>query len=170
MRRRVTQEIAIFSMLAALMFASKLLMEMLPNIHLIGVFTMAITLVYRAKALYSIYLFVLLMGVYGGFNLWWIPYLYIWTVLWGVTMLLPKNMPKRVAPVVYALVCGVHGFLYGALYAPAQALMFGYDFKTMLVWIASGIPFDLIHGASNIVCAALIIPITRAIRATDREL
>lgn len=170
MKRRVTQEIAIFSMLGALMFASKLLMEMLPNIHLVGVFTMAITLVYRAKALYPLYLFVLLTGVYGGFNLWWIPYLYIWTILWGVTMLLPKNMPKRIAPVVYAVVCGLHGFLYGTLYAPAQALMFGYDFKTTLAWIVGGLPFDLIHGVSNIVCAMLILPITRAIRATDRDL
>lgn len=157
-------------MLGALMFASKLLMEMLPNIHLVGVFTMAITLVYRAKALYPLYLFVLLTGVYGGFNLWWIPYLYIWTILWGVTMLLPKNMPKRIAPVVYAVVCGLHGFLYGTLYAPAQALMFGYDFKTTLAWIVGGLPFDLIHGVSNIVCAMLILPITRAIRATDRDL
>ena len=151
------------------MFASKLVMEVLPNIHILGVLVMAITIVYRAKALYPIYLYVIMNGLYAGFNVWWIPYLYIWTILWGVTMLLPKKMPRVVAPIVYALVCGIHGFFFGILYAPAQAIMFGYDWRTMLVWIVSGIPFDLIHGVSNLVLASLIIPITKAIRMADRR-
>ena len=163
------REVAVFSMLGALMFASKLVMEVLPNIHILGVLVMAITIVYRAKALYPIYLYVIMNGLYAGFNVWWIPYLYIWTILWGVTMLLPKKMPRVVAPIVYALVCGIHGFFFGILYAPAQAIMFGYDWRTMLVWIVSGIPFDLIHGVSNLVLASLIIPITKAIRMADRR-
>lgn len=163
------REIAIFSMLAALMFASKILMEFLPNIHLLGVFTMAITIVYRAKALYPIYAYVFVNGLYAGFNVWWVPYLYIWTILWGVTMLLPKRMPPRLAPIVYAVVCALHGFLYGILYSPAQAIFFGYDFKTALAWVIAGIPFDLIHGFSNLCCGFLIIPIVRAIRTADRS-
>lgn len=35
----------------------------------------------------------------------WVLYLYIWTVLWGVVMLLPKKMPKRIQPIVYMTVC-----------------------------------------------------------------
>ena len=86
------REMAVFSMLGALMFASKQIMALAPNIHLLGVFIIAFTVVYRAKALYPIYIYVLLEGMLGGFATWWIPYLYIWTVLWGVTMLLPKKM------------------------------------------------------------------------------
>ena len=151
------------------MFASRLLMQLLPNIHLLGVFIMAITIVYRAKALFPIYLYVLMEGLYGGFNLWWMPYLYIWTILWGITMLLPRRMPRGVALLMYVLVCGTHGFLFGTLYAPAQALMFGYDFKTMIAWIVAGLPFDLIHGVSNLAAGALVIPIVKAIRAADRR-
>lgn len=169
MKLRV-QEIAIFAMLGALMFSSKLLMEVLPNIHLLGVFTMAITIVYRAKALYPIYIYVFINGLYAGFNVWWVPYLYIWTILWGVTMLLPRNMPKKVAPIVYAVVCALHGFLFGILYSPAQAIFFGYDFKTAVAWVIAGIPFDVIHGISNLFCGMLILPIVRAIRATDRRI
>lgn len=48
------REIAVFGMLGAVMFASKLLMEFAPNIHLLGTFIVAFTVVYRRKALYVI--------------------------------------------------------------------------------------------------------------------
>ena len=149
------------------MFLSKLVMEALPNIHLVGTLTVVYTLVYRKRALYPIYIFVLLAGVYAGFNGWWLPYLYIWTVLWGVVMLLPRNIPARLQPIVYMLVCAAHGFLYGVLYAPAQALLFGLDFSGMLAWIAAGLPFDLIHGVSNFFAGALILPLARIIRLAE---
>ena len=81
-------------MLAALMFASKVIMEVLPNLHLLGMLTMTYTLAFRTKALIPIYLYVFINGIYAGFATWWVAYLYIWAVLWGVTMLLPKKMPK----------------------------------------------------------------------------
>lgn len=151
-------------MLGALMYASKLIMEMLPNVHLIGVFTVAITVVYRKKALYPLYIFIFLTGMFGGFNLWWLPYLYIWLPLWGAAMLLPHNMPKKIAPIAYMLICSAHGFLYGTLYAPAQALIFGLSFDGMIAWIIAGLPFDFIHGVSNFFCSMLIIPIIKALR------
>ena len=92
------RETAIFAMLGTLMYASKMIMEIAPNIHLIGVFTIAFTVVYRKKALYPVYIFVLLTGLFSGFASWWIPYLYIWTVLWGFVMLLPKKLPKKLRP------------------------------------------------------------------------
>ena len=162
-------ETAIFAMLAALMFGSKELMALLPNIHLIGVFIVATTIVYRWKALYPIYGFVFLEGLIGGFSLWWLPYLYIWTVLWGAAMLIPKKLPKWLASIVCCIVCGLHGFCYGTLYAPAQALMFGLDAQGMLAWIVAGIPYDVIHGVSNIVCGAvLILPIVQVLSKADK--
>ncbi len=113
-----TREITIFAMLGAVMYASKLLLELAPNIHLLGVFTIAFTVVYRKKALYPIYIYVILNGIFCGFAAWWIPYLYIWTVLWGIVMLLPENMPKKIRPFIYMAVCAAHGFLFGTLYAP----------------------------------------------------
>ncbi len=155
-------------MLGALMYASKMIMEVMPNIHLLGVFTIALTVVYRKKALYPIYIFVFITGLFSGFSTWWIPYLYLWTVLWGLTMLLPKNMPKKIAPLVYMAVCAAHGFLYGTLYAPAQAVLFGLDFKGMIAWIAAGLPWDAVHGVSNFFCGMLIVPLISAIRLADK--
>ena len=162
--RITVREMAIFSMLAALMFCSKVIMEALPNIHLLGMFIMVYTLVYRTKALIPIYLFIFMTGLYGGFGLWWLPYLYIWAILFGVTMLLPRRMPRALAAAVYPIVCCLHGLLYGVLYAPAQALIFGLDFKGMLAWIAAGFPFDLLHGLGNLVAGLLILPLSELLR------
>ncbi len=162
------REIAVFGLLGSLMYAAKAIMEALPNIHLVGALIVAYTVVYRKKALYPIYIYVLLCGLFGGFNLWWLPYLYVWTVLWGAVMLLPKRMPKWVATVVYMVVCSLHGFLFGVIYAPAQALLLGLDFNGMIAWIISGLPFDITHGISNFVCGALILPIVNLLRSLER--
>jgi len=161
------RETAVFGMLGAVMYASKILMELAPNIHLLGVFTIAFTVVYGKKALYPIYIYVLLNGMFSGFATWWVPYLYVWTVLWGVTMLLPKKMPKRVQSIVYMVVNALHGFLYGVLYAPAQMLLFNMSFKGIVAWVIAGFPFDAIHGVSNFFCGMLIVPIVHLLRRLE---
>ena len=145
-------------MLGSVMFASKLIMEVLPNIHLLGMLTMALTVTYRLKALIPIYVYVMLQGLYSGFNAWWFPYIYVWTVLWGVTMLIPRKTPKVVAGIIYPILCSLHGFAFGILYAPGQALMFGYNFEETLAWIATGLAFDITHGISNIFTGLLVLP------------
>ncbi|MEE1186863.1 MAG: hypothetical protein UHN02_05740 [Acutalibacteraceae bacterium] len=163
------KDLAVFSMLGALMYISKFLMEFLPNIHLIGVFTIAITVVYRLKALYPIYIFVLITGLLNGFATWWIPYLYIWTVLWAVTMLIPdKKLNKKIRPVIYMVICALHGLLYGTLYAPAQALLFGLDFKGMIAWIIAGFSYDVVHAVGNFFGGILICPIISVLKSAQR--
>ena len=158
------REMAVFAMLGAIMCASKIAMEALPNLHLIGVFVIALTVVYRAKALYPIYVFVFLFGLYYGFALWWLPYLYVWAVLWGAAMLLPEQLPQKLRPVLYMTLCGLHGLLYGVLYAPTQALLYGLNFQSTLAWIAAGLPFDAIHGISNFFCGLLVVPLISILR------
>ncbi len=157
-RRLTTKEITVFAMLASIMYLSKVIMEWVPNIHLLGMLTMSYTIVYRKKALIPIYVYVLVNGIFSGFAPWWIPYLYIWTVLWGVTMLLPTKMGKKTKVVVYMGVCGLHGLLFGVLYAPMQALLFGLSFEAMIAWIIAGFPFDMMHGFGNLVAGTLIAP------------
>lgn len=161
---------AVFAMLGALMYASKMIMEVAPNVHLLGVFTIAFTVVYRKKALYPIYTYVLLNGIFCGFATWWIPYLYLCAVLWGATMLLPKRIPEKLRPLVYMLLCAAHGFLFGTLYAPAQALLYGLSFQKMIAWIISGLPWDFVHGVSNFFCGILIVPIVKILTFLEKNL
>lgn len=156
-------------MFAALMFCSKIIMEALPNIHLLGMLVMLYTVVFRAKALIPLYLYVIIQGFYAGFAPWWVPYLYVWTVLWGVTMLLPKKMPHKVAMIVYPIICALHGFAFGTIYAPGQALLYGFTFEQTLAWIASGLPFDVIHGISNFFVGMLTLPLSELIKKLMKQ-
>lgn len=139
-------------------------MELAPNIHLLATFTITFTVVYRKKALYPIYIFVFLTGLFNGFSIWWIPYLYIWTILWGITMLLPKSIPEKYQAIIYMLLASLHGFLYGILYAPAQMVLFGFNLQEIIAWIIAGFPFDIIHGSSNFFCGLLIMPLIKTLR------
>ena len=159
----------VFAMLGTILFCSKILMEAFPNIHFVAMFIIAFTLVYRWKALIPIYIFVLLTGVYGGFNVWWVPYLYIWLPIWGITMLLPRRMPKWLAVPSYMLLGGLHGIAYGVLYAPAQAFLFKMDLQMTLTWIASGLVFDILHAAGNFAACALVLPLSNLLFKLEKQ-
>ena len=79
-------------------------------------------------------------------------------------MLLPKNMPRKAAAVVYPLVCALHGLAFGTLYAPLQALMYGYDWRGMLTWISLGFPMDVLHAVGNLAAGLLILPLSDLLR------
>ncbi len=163
-------ELVIFAMLGAMMYGTTYVLQGIKNVHLLGLFIVTLTVVYRWKALYPIYVFVFLNGLQWGFSLSWLPYLYIWTVLWGAVMLLPRRMPTPVAAIIYPAVSALHGFLFGVLYAPAQALLFGLDFQGLLAWIVVGLESDVIHGISNLCSGTLILPLIALIRRLDKGL
>lgn len=163
------RDMCIFAMLGAVMFASKIIMEALPNIHLLGVLTITYTVVYRKRALIPIYIYVMLNGLFAGFNFWWLPYTYIWTLLWGAAMLVPRNIPKTATCVIYSAICALHGFLFGILYAPAQALMFGLDFKQTVAWVIAGFPYDIIHGLSNLGLGLLAVPLSELLEKLSKK-
>ncbi len=153
-------ELILCTLFGSLMVCSKEIMAIFPNVHLLGLFIMLATVLFRFKALISIYIFVFLDGFIWGFSTWWIPYLYIWTVLWGITMLIPKRLPTWAKAALYPTICALHGFGYGILYAPSQAFFFGLDFDGMVAWIITGFPYDIIHGISNFCVGFLILPLS----------
>ena len=84
-------------------------------------------------------------------------------------MLLPQKIPQRIRPIVYMVLNASHGFLFGILYAPAQAIMFGLSFDGMIAWIMAGFPFDFIHGVSNFFCGMLIVPIVNVLQRMEKN-
>ena len=78
-------------------------------------------------------------------------------------MLIPKNAPLKFKSGISMGICGFHGLIFGTLYAPYQAIVFGLNFKGMLTWIAAGLPADIIHMCGNIAMATLIAPLYKAI-------
>ena len=163
-----TRDLVVFAMLGTILYCGDILMEWAPNIHFVGVLVMIYAVVYRTRALIPVYIYVFLNGVYMGFSLWWVPYLYVWAILWGITMLLPRSMPRKVAVPVYMVVCAFHGLIFGTLYAPFQALAFGFDLKKTLAWIAAGLTFDAVHAIGNLALGTLVLPLSTLLRRLDR--
>ena len=147
-------------MLGALIFGAQVAMEVFPNIHLTGMFIILFTRIFRKKALIPLYLYVFLIGIRWGFGLAWIPYLYIWLIPWIGAMLIPKKLDKKMAGVLYCFVGAVSGITFGTVYAPAQAILFGLNFKQTLLWISSGFLWDVIQAVGNTAFFTLVIPLS----------
>ena len=163
-------EIAIFGMLGALMMVSDLLMNIIPNVHLVGVMIVVLTVVYRWKALFPIYVYVLLIGLLEGAGL-WATYCYVWAILWGMVMLLPRKMPPWLASVVYAFVCGLHGFAFGFLLIPYQMVFLSFTFEQALIWWKFGFfTADIPHGIGNLIGSTLVVPLVNLIRKLDKRI
>ena len=64
------KQIALFGMLGALTFGAKFVMSMLPNIEPVSLFVMVFAVVMGLKALYPIYLYVMLEILVYGFGDW----------------------------------------------------------------------------------------------------
>ncbi|MDR0821302.1 MAG: hypothetical protein LBN40_02395 [Oscillospiraceae bacterium] len=152
-------ELVTFALFGAIMFVCKIALTFIPNVHLSAMFIAAFTLVYRAKALIPLYVYVTLDGLFVGFSMFWLPNLYIWLPLWGVFMLV--RQPKMW---LVMLICSLHGLSFGTLYAPTQALMFGLSLKGMFAWIIAGIPFDLVHASGNMLASTLALPLVKLLR------
>lgn len=163
MKKSKILDLVIFAMLGAILFMGKIITEVLPNIHPVTMLIAVYTLVYRARALIPIYVYVAISGVFYGLASWWLPYIYIWALAWAFFMLIPKNASIKTKGILAIVFCALHGLLYGTLYAPAQAILFGLDFKGMIAWIIAGFPFDILHMCGNIVISVLVIPLYKLI-------
>ena len=80
MKSRKTWEIVVMGFLTAVVFAAQVVMGFLPNIELVTLLFILYTLVLGKKVFLIIYVFVFLEGFFYGFGLWWINYLYVWTI------------------------------------------------------------------------------------------
>jgi energy-coupling factor transport system substrate-specific component len=156
--------LSLFAMYGGLMYVSKLIMEGLPNIHPLTMFIMTFTVVYGIKALIPTYVYVFINGLYAGFNIWWMPYLYLWAIQCLITLAIPKRIPDKIAAVVYPVLCALLGLTFGVMYAPAQALMFKFSFEQTITWIMSGLAFDVLHMGGNFVMGLLVLPLSKLIK------
>ena len=149
--------LAVFSMLGSIMFVSDILMEFLPNIHIVGVLTVVYTIVYRSKALIPIYIYVFLNGLYSGFGIWWLAYLYVWAILWAFVMLVPRRLPKIARTLLYIIVVTAHGLLFGVLYMPVQYIYIP-NINSLWAWVSIGfVTADIYHGIGNCIFGILLI-------------
>lgn len=77
--------------LSAILLIGQVGMAALPNIEPVTMLIIVYTLIYRKQVFYIIYTFVILEGLIYGFGIWWFSYLYIWTILAVIVLLMKKT-------------------------------------------------------------------------------
>ena len=157
MAKLTVRELALFGILGALTFAAKYVMSFLPNIEPVSLMVMLFAVVFGAKCLYPIYLYVTMEILFYGISLWNINYRYIWAVL-ALGAYLLRKMEH---PLGWAMLSGAFGLLFGALCGIVDIFIGGFGYA-VAKWI-SGIPFDIAHCAGNFVIALLLFWPLRAL-------
>lgn len=144
------REAALFGMLGALTFGAKVVMMGLPNIEPVSLLVMVFAVTFGKKALFPIYVYVLLELSLFGIGLWSAAYTYVWALLALAAWLL-RHMHSSVG---WALLSAAFGLLFGLLCSPVCLLTGGPAFA--LSWWISGIPFDFAHCAGNFALALVL--------------
>ena len=111
---------------------------------------MIFAVVFGAKGLYPMYVYVLMEFLFFGFGLWNINYLYVWLVLLVAAWLLRKME----SPVGWAVLSGSFGLCFGALCGIVDVFIGGWGYA-LTKWMA-GLNFDLMHCAGNFFIALLL--------------
>ena len=107
-----TRSLVTAAFLAAVLVASKFALDGLPNIELVSLLVILYTLEYPRLAVPAVYTYVFVYGLLNGFGIWWFPQLYIWAVL----MLFARLMRQNRSVLLWALLSGLFGLCYGALF------------------------------------------------------
>ncbi|MDF2587009.1 MAG: hypothetical protein K0S41_850 [Anaerocolumna sp.] len=153
------KDITIIGMLSTILVGAQVVLASLPNIELVSLLIIVYTLVFKKRAIYIITVFIILEGFLYGISTWWFNYLYIWFLLYFITLAFSKER----SPLIWATISGIYGLSFGALCA-IPYLFIGAASSSSLVgglhmafayWI-SGIPYDIPHGIGNF-CAAFIL-------------
>lgn len=145
-----TNHIVTMGILAAVLFAGKLAMSFLPNIEPVTTLIILYTLTYKKQVFPIVYTYVLLEGIVFGFGIWWVSYLYIWSVLVLVVLLFQKLDHA----LLWAVISGAFGLSFGALCA-IPYLVSGGPGAAFTYW-TSGIPYDILHCAGNFVLTLVL--------------
>lgn len=152
-------EVCLFGILGALLFSLKFAMSSLPNIEPVSLILISSAVVFGIKALYPLAVYIILEVAIYGFGFWSVGYLYIWLILVVITVAIYRITNNNTNPLLWALICGIFGFIFGALYIPLYIFYGGLEFA--IGWWISGLTFDIAHCVSNfILCMILFKPIT----------
>ncbi|MBQ2853872.1 MAG: hypothetical protein IJE81_00195 [Oscillospiraceae bacterium] len=144
------REVTLFGILGAMTFAAKYVMSGLPNIEPVSLMVMVFGAVFGKKAVYPVYLYVLMEFLFYGLGIWNVMYLYIWPGLAFVAYLLRRME----SPMHWALLSGAFGLLFGAACMPVDIVIGGFSYAAAK-WI-SGIPFDITHCIGNFAIALIL--------------
>jgi len=157
-------DLVILPFLGALLFVVQIVFAGLPNVELVSFLIIIYTLYLGKKTFYSIYIFVILEIVYWGFNTWSISYLYIWSILALIVLILKRKNSIW----LWSFVSAFFGLAFGALCA-LTILFIGGVSAAAAYWV-SGIYFDIVHCVFNFaLCLIFYTPVNHLFKVVFRK-
>lgn len=160
-----TKDIALIGLLSAILLVSQIALAFLPNIEIVSLLVIAYALVFKKKVFFIIYVFAILEGLFYGFGIWWIMYLYVWTILALLTLCFQNNKSHM----FWCLLSALFGLFFGALCSIPYFFIGGWSMG-IAFWI-SGIPFDIVHCIGNFfIVLTLWKPILAVLKYLDRKM
>ncbi len=154
MEKNKTRELSQMAILTAILFMGQVVLSFLPNVEIVSLLIILYTLFLRKNVFFVIYSFVFLEGFLYGFGIWWFSYLYIWSLLACIVLLLRGNTSL----LFWSIVSGFFGLSFGALCSLPYLLSGGFA-AAFSYWV-SGLLFDVFHCIGNAaLCLLLFRPL-----------
>ena len=166
------RDIAYIAFMVALIEVCKSGLLFLPNIELTSFWIIMFMLFYGRKTYLVIPAFILVEGCLYGFGIWWVMYLYTWSLL-GLLTWLFKRIDSCIFWSVLSCVFGLSfGFLCSFPYFFIGLSSGGIKeaFSVQIAWWVAGIPWDITHGIGNFVLMLILyIPVSKVMKKLFRK-
>lgn len=145
------KDVAYLGISLALLEASKLALDLLPNIEVVTLLFIVYTIFYGRKTILVAIGFTAIECVLKGVNVWSFMYLYIWPLLIMIVFYANK---RKVGYMFYCILSGFFGLFFGMLCSIPYLFIGGWHMA--VTWWVAGIPYDIIHCGSNFVLCLLL--------------
>ncbi len=151
-----TKDIVLMAIMLSVIEVVKFSLSFIAGVEMVTLLFIVYTLFFEKKMVYFLPAFYLTEGVLFGFHIWWVAYLYIWTILVFAVYFFRRNE----SVLFWSILSGIFGLLFGALCSPVYFVTLGSH--VAISWWIAGIPTDILHGISNfILCLILFKPLNR---------
>ena len=150
MKRISLKELITLTMLGSFLVLGKWVMQGLPNIEPVTLLLLLLAERYRFKALLPVYAFVLVEGFLYGIHMWFIAYLYVWTI-WVLLVIALRRFSHFL---FWAVAAAVYGLLFGALCSIPYFVTAGIGGG--IAYLVAGLSFDITHCIGNFAMVLLL--------------
>lgn len=157
-KRLSAKDIVLIGILSASITGGKMVLSAIPNVEIVTLLFMVYTMVFGIRrALFVSVIFSTTEILLWGVHTWLLTYYIIWPLLILLTAALSRFIKGEFSR---AFLAGAFGLTFGMFFALVEAMLYGLNYG--FVYYVRGIPFDIIHGASNfIVVLMLFKPLER---------
>lgn len=140
-------DIVLIPLLSATLTAGKMALVFIPNVEIVTLLFMVYASVFGfRKTLIVSLIFSTTEIFFYGVHTWLLVYYIIWPLLIFLSVFLNKGTHSEWP---YAILGLIYGLSFGLIFAIFESFFYGVSYG--IVYWLRGIPFDLIHGASNFV-------------------